>query len=382
MAYAIIRAKKLTTGGQMGGMQRHNDRSNEVKNVDGDLTHLNYNYSKYGTNNILKDVNSRLKEADVKVRTNSVRCIEYLITASPEAFSRLEKYKKEDASFSVKGEDASKWGNFQKTALQFLKKKHGSENIVNISIHLDEKTPHIHAYVTPIVEKEVKWKNQKGEGIRKENRLSARDFLGGKDKLQQLQDDFAKSVEHLKLERGQKGSVAHHQTVQKFYGQLEQGERQLENKKLEPDNIKLTKPSTLDLATIDKWLENEQKRINEELQNNFQTNQKTFTELKNLATGTIQANKEADQSKKVISTQVSKANFYKDLTLGLSEVHPQGKSYTPTQVKQFLTEKGYVKIPQKEEKKTEKQANKTISQATKIDEETSKKNLKKKSLGR
>lgn len=351
MAYAIIRAKKLTTGGQMGGMQRHNDRSNEVKNVDEDLTHLNYNYSKYGTNNILKDVNTRLEEANVKVKSNSVRCIEYLITASPQAFENLNKIKREDGSFGLGGDDIKKWRDFQESTFQFLKDKHGVKNIVNISTHLDEKTPHIHAYVTPIIEKEVKWKNQKGEGVRKENRLSARDFLGGKDKLQKLQDDFAKSVEHLGLERGQKGSVARHQTVQKFYGQLEQGEKQVENKKLEPDNIKLTKPSTLDLVRIDKWLEKEQKRINEELQNNFQTNQKSFTELKNIATGTIQASKEAKQSKKLMNSQTTKANFYKDLTLGLSDAHPQGKSYSSAKVKQFLIEQGYVKIAKKEEKK-------------------------------
>ena len=35
-----------------------------------------------------------------------------------------------------------------------------------------------------ILQKEVKWKNEKGEGYTTKNSLSARDFLGGKDKMQ------------------------------------------------------------------------------------------------------------------------------------------------------------------------------------------------------
>ena len=38
-------------------------------------------------------------------------------------------------------------------AKKWLKDKHGSENVVGLSIHRDETTPHLVAYVVPIDEK-------------------------------------------------------------------------------------------------------------------------------------------------------------------------------------------------------------------------------------
>ena len=72
----------------------------------------------------------------------------------------------------------------------FVTDKHGQENIISVSFHYDESNPHAHIITTPIIKKETKWKNQKGEGKKTENRLCARDFIGDKDKLRQLQTDY------------------------------------------------------------------------------------------------------------------------------------------------------------------------------------------------
>ncbi|MFX5169009.1 plasmid recombination protein, partial [Acinetobacter baumannii] len=75
------------------------------------------------------------------------------------------------------------------------------------SIHRDETTPHLVAYVVPI--------DQKGK-------LNAREFLGGRAKLSKMQTDFHEKVKDLGLERGLEGSKAEHKTVKEFYAELQE----------------------------------------------------------------------------------------------------------------------------------------------------------------
>lgn len=50
-------------------------------------------------------------------------------------------------------------------------------------------------------------------------KLNARELVGGKDKLRQMQTDFARDVgQPFGLERGQERSRATHQTIQEYYG--------------------------------------------------------------------------------------------------------------------------------------------------------------------
>ena len=114
--------------------------------------------------------------------------IEYLVTASPEFFAGHTR------------------GAYFKSALEFLKQKHGKQNLISVALHLDETTPHLVAYVVPI--------NAAGK-------LAAKDFLGGREKLRQLQTDFFQTVgAKFGLERGVKGSRATHQKVQQFYSHI------------------------------------------------------------------------------------------------------------------------------------------------------------------
>jgi hypothetical protein len=53
--------------------------------------------------------------------------------------------------------------SFFKTSVEWLKQKHGAENVISTSIHRDETTPHIVAYVVP---------------IDSQGKLNAREFLG------------------------------------------------------------------------------------------------------------------------------------------------------------------------------------------------------------
>ena len=67
-----------------------------------------------------------------------------------------------------------------------------SGGVVAEWVHLDERSPHLHAVVVPL----------------HEGRLNARHFFGGAKKLEALQDEFASLMQPLGLVRGVRGSDA------------------------------------------------------------------------------------------------------------------------------------------------------------------------------
>ena len=213
MAFAIIRTAKLKTAGNLGGLNNHLERKMEVPNANAELTHLNQR--RVGSGDLAKDVTQRLQTAGIeKPRKNAVLAIEHLMTASPEAFP-LKKDQSPDGSrnaYRLVGNkaDVERWLAFEKNCMKWLQDRYGKNNVVNFTSHLDEQTPHIHAVVVPI--------DAKGK-------LNCRDYLGGREKLRDLQDSFAAIHQGIGLERGIQGSKAHHTTVKQFYGQAKEFEK-------------------------------------------------------------------------------------------------------------------------------------------------------------
>jgi 5S rRNA maturation endonuclease (ribonuclease M5) len=129
------------------------------------------------------------------IRKNAVLAVEFLLTASPEYF-------RPDAPGRAGYYDPQRLEDFQHTACEWLLNRYG-ERIVRAELHLDESTPHIHAYMVPLDEK---------------GKLNCRALLGGsRYRLSELQDDFAAAMAPLGLERGIKGSRAKHTEVRKYY---------------------------------------------------------------------------------------------------------------------------------------------------------------------
>lgn len=188
MAYAILRTAKLKSFGEIGGSLSHNYRTRPTPNADSTRTPDNH-HSVSKRDLVMDGIKQRLPE---KTRSNAVLCVEYLITASPE-WSGWQDQKQE--------------ADFFKRSLEWLEHKHGKENVIATSIHRDETTPHLVAYVVPI--------DQKGK-------LNAREFLGGRAKLSKMQTDFHSKVKDLGLERGLEGSKAEHKTVKEFYAELQE----------------------------------------------------------------------------------------------------------------------------------------------------------------
>jgi hypothetical protein len=232
MAFAILRLNKLKTFGNIGGLSAHIERTMDCPNADKSLQHLNQKF--VGTGNLCADVQTRIESAGVKPQTDSVLAVEFLMSASPDYF-------KEGFSGSRK----SKLENFCRNSKVWLKQNFGEENLVEMTLHMDESTPHIHAVIVPIVEKKVKI----GRSIKREvtqNRLTASDFFDGREKLSDLQTSFA---QFHGLERGIKGSKAKHTTVKEFYTTVTEVSNQKaleEQKQLDWPAFELKEPNIKD----------------------------------------------------------------------------------------------------------------------------------------
>jgi hypothetical protein len=188
MPYAILKTKKLKSVAGILGSGRHTFREMPTPNSNGAA-----NVHVGGASSAAGLANTVLAKLPERRRKGAVLCIEYLIIAGPEAFTRH-------------GGTMPDTGGYFDRAIAWLKARHGGANIVCAEIHLDETTPHLVAYVVPLT---------------KDGRLSARDFLGGAAKLRKMQTDFHHWCgKPFGLSRGIEGSKATHQKVGQYYQAL------------------------------------------------------------------------------------------------------------------------------------------------------------------
>lgn len=175
MAYAILRFAKRK-GGAAKAIAAHNERTKEAyaSNPDIDKSrtvqneHLIAPRWSYG-----QEIRHRIGMAGCRVRRDSVKFVETLITTSPE-FAKAHE---------------SEMPEYFERALGFLKERVGEENIFSAVVHMDEKTPHMHLCFVPLT---------------KDKRLSAKEILGNKKAMIRWQDDFyaCMSERWPELERG------------------------------------------------------------------------------------------------------------------------------------------------------------------------------------
>lgn len=190
MSYAILRTAKLKSMGAIGGSLSHTFRTRDTPNADPQRVELNEHGNGDSPDSIKAALEARLPE---KRRSDAVLCVEYFIGASPEHFAQ--------------GDDGSA---YFADAVEWLKARHGAENVVATAIHRDETSPHLVAYVVPLDD---------------QGKLNAKAFLGGKAKLSAMQTDFAHEVGRKHgLERGLEGSRATHTTIREYYGKVVQAQ--------------------------------------------------------------------------------------------------------------------------------------------------------------
>ena len=119
-------------------------------------------------------------------------------------------------------------------SIQWLQATFGKDNVVAAHLHMDEKTPHIHAAVVPIVTGERrKAKKEQADGKRKYRkktnsvRLCA-DDLFNRQTLIAYHDNYARVMTKYGLQRGVRGSEARHTTTMQYYRDLKKKNETLE----------------------------------------------------------------------------------------------------------------------------------------------------------
>lgn len=113
------------------------------------------------------------------------------------------------------GKSKREINQWAKDNVQWLHDRFGKDRVKLAVLHLDEQTPHIAAYVVGL---------KADKNLSRGNGWTLSDSVlglgGNKSSLSQLQDEYAKAMEHLKLQRGIKGSKATHQSTAAWRRQM------------------------------------------------------------------------------------------------------------------------------------------------------------------
>ena len=168
-------------GLEISNIEAHNERTKEkyASNPDIDRSRSKYNFhliepvGRYRT-----AAENQIQAAGCRTRTDSVRVVEVMFTATPEFF---------------KGKKPPEVRCYFEEALRFFEQYQSRETIISAVVHMDEKTPHMHLSFIPLTP---------------DGRLSAKEIVGNKKKLTWWQDKFWEHMvqKYPDLERGESAS--------------------------------------------------------------------------------------------------------------------------------------------------------------------------------
>ena len=225
MGYAVLHLEKAK--GADSAMSTHIERTVHPKNADRMRTHLNRELVQFpeGVKNRTQAIAHRIETAGIrrKVGTNQVKAIRVLLTGSNKDMKQMEADGRLDG-----------WCNDN---LKWLWETYGEQNLVSAVLHMDEKTPHIHATIVPIVTGERrKAKQDEQNGKKKYRKKSPQDVrlcaddVMARHRLKHYQDTYAQAMSKYGLQRGIDGSLAKHiSTMQYYKGLVEQQDSLQEN---------------------------------------------------------------------------------------------------------------------------------------------------------
>ncbi|MDZ5767265.1 MobV family relaxase, partial [Stenotrophomonas maltophilia] len=171
--FAILRVGKLKGWGSVRSAGGHNLRTRTTPNADPDGPPPRV---LHGGSDLGDAVADRLREAGVKKpRRDAVLCSEMVLTGSPERMA------------SMSGAELEAWAADN---VAWLREEHGA-NLVQVVLHLDERTPHLHAAVVP---------------VNRDGGLSAKRYWGEAAGLSALQTAYGNRMAPHGLQRGVMGS--------------------------------------------------------------------------------------------------------------------------------------------------------------------------------
>lgn len=215
MGFVVLHIQKPK--GNDARTSAHIERTVSPANADQTRTCLNEKLIEYpdGVENRTQAIQHRIENAGItrKIRDNQVRALQIMLSGTHEDMLRIQSAEKLD--------------EWCKDNIEWLQDTFGKENVVSAVLHLDEKTPHIHATVVPIVQGERRKAEAEKNNGKKKYRKKAKDTIRlcaddvmTRDNLKRFQDTYAEKMQKYELSRGIKGSDARHISTPQYYRDL------------------------------------------------------------------------------------------------------------------------------------------------------------------
>lgn len=178
---ANLTIQKVQGAPAISPIEAHNERTKEqyASNPDIDTSRSRYNLHLVQPQGRYREEADRMiAAAHCRVRKDSVRVVEALVTASPEFFK--DKTSREIRAYFA-------------YALKFLEGRQRPDTFLSAVVHMDEKTPHLHLCFVPLTA---------------DGRLSAKEIIGNRKNLVRWQDEFWQHMvkQYPELERGESAS--------------------------------------------------------------------------------------------------------------------------------------------------------------------------------
>lgn len=197
MSMIVARMQKMKSE-NLVGIGNHNQRKTSKHSnpdIDVERSYLNYDLVNR-TDNYKTDIERYINDHKVSkraVRADAVLVNEWIITSDTAFFSPLNDTEKR---------------RFFQSAMNFFAERYGDDNIRYATVHLDERTPHMHLGIVPFTE---------------DYKLSAKTVFDRKS-LQSIQDELPVYLREkgFDIVRGKENSKAKHLTTPEFKEKVRQ----------------------------------------------------------------------------------------------------------------------------------------------------------------
>ena len=180
--------QKIKTAGVIRGRAQHNarehgphEKNDEDYNLAGGTT----------SDQVMADWRRRMETVNKTIRKDAVKAVEFVIQAGTEENGEIIPIYDQKAFF--------------KKATEYIQNRYGKENILQATVHMTEKSPHLHILAAPVTS---------------DQRLNAKSFMDGPIDLRALHDDLAEIGKEFGLRRGLRGGHRNKVSLDKFYGHV------------------------------------------------------------------------------------------------------------------------------------------------------------------
>lgn len=188
MSKLVARMEKMKSG-NLGGIQRHNQREfdkHSNQEIDVERSFLNFDLVNLENINYQKRIKQIIESQRISqraIRKDAVLVDEWIITSDTEFFNNADT------------------GKFFQDAVDYFAERCGRKNIAYAMVHMDERTPHMHLGIVPMVD----------------GKLSSKQVFT-RQALKEIQDELPKYLQDKghDIDRGIKGSERKHLTVQEY----------------------------------------------------------------------------------------------------------------------------------------------------------------------